>query len=389
MGCRDNFQVIVWCMLVAFCVFPLDVGAQGSQDAEGPAKIGGKSHETGMSDGIVKDENGAYYIIKKGDTLWGLSQRFLKSPWYWPALWAHNSDAPIRNPHDIYPGQRIRLRPRQLPLEISGDSWQEEAGTPAISPLTEGPTNRDNPFPALSKQVAMPPPKQDGKKNHFLCPLINGVGFLRRRLVDPSGSIFKVKDDKEMISKGDEVYVREIERDSLIIGRHYTVYRTLKPLKDDEERTIGIQHIPTGIVEIVSIHPRFAIGKVIQSFRDIAINDLLMPHQPRSPKIPLAKSVEGLRGKIIMSENHGAIMGEHNIAFIDKGEKDGVAPGQQYSIYYQEKARLNPESDMETPLPPVDFGRLIVLRTERSVSTVLIIQSDKAIHPGTRIRSPM
>ena len=37
------------------------------------------------------------YVIKKGDTLWGLSEQFLKDPYYWPAMWSKNSQ--ITNPH--------------------------------------------------------------------------------------------------------------------------------------------------------------------------------------------------------------------------------------------------------------------------------------------------
>src|ERR1039457_1854140 len=46
------------------------------------------------------------YIIKRGDTLWGLSERFIKDPNYWPNMWSKNDQ--ITNPHVIYPGQRVR-----------------------------------------------------------------------------------------------------------------------------------------------------------------------------------------------------------------------------------------------------------------------------------------
>ena len=51
--------------------------------------------------------SGQTYVIKKGDTLWGISRRFLKDPGYWPDLWSNNPF--IGNPHFIYPGQRVAL----------------------------------------------------------------------------------------------------------------------------------------------------------------------------------------------------------------------------------------------------------------------------------------
>src|SRR3982750_4248797 len=48
------------------------------------------------------------YTVKRGDTLWAISGKFLKSPWRWPELWGMNMDL-VRNPPLIYPGQTLYL----------------------------------------------------------------------------------------------------------------------------------------------------------------------------------------------------------------------------------------------------------------------------------------
>jgi len=309
------------------------------------------------SETSVEHEARVYYTIRKGDTLWDLSHRFLDSPWQWPDVWSENSQ--IANPHRIYPGDRIRFFQRK---DVA--RWVDTD---------------------LDKEVVEEKPPL-----YYFYSAIGKIGFIKKEPVAPRGTIFKVKDDKEMISKGDLVYIRPNEDTSFVPGSKFTVYRTLKPLKDRKTNSyIGTQHYLTGIVEITKIEPKFAVARVVQSFRSIEVNDLLIPYVKRSPKIILTESKKELKGKIIVSEEHASIIGDNTVAFIDKGNKDGVKPGQTYTIFYQEKKRLDPETKGDVYLTPVDFGILIVLHAEETTSTVLITSAEKSIYPGADIHLPM
>jgi len=302
-------------------------------------------------------ESGFYYTIQKGDTLWDLSEHFYDSPWVWPDLWQKNQQIP--NPHWIYPGERIRLLSREK---------LERTVEPEAEPET----------------VVQPP-----EPRYYLYPAINSVGFIRKKPVSPSGAIFKVREDKVMISQRDLVYVRPIGKMTFQPGDRFTVFRTLKPLKDeDASALIGVQHYIVGVLEVTDVQPKFAEGRIVQSFRHIELNDSLMPYEALSPKITLAESEKRLEGKIIVSEGHDRILGDHAVVFIDKGRKDGVRVGQSYSVYYQEKERLDPKAKEDIMLPPVDYAKIIILRTEETTATALITKAEKAVHPGATIRTP-
>jgi hypothetical protein len=345
MVCNRKFQMIT-CLsiLTAIIFFPVRMFAQENKE-------------------IVQQETGFYYTVQKGDTLWDISDRFFDSSWLWPDLWSENRQ--ITNPHWIYPGERIRIFYQKGAQSFVGKT--------------------------VSRRQALEKEPQKEALYYYYSP-IDKIGFIKKDPVVPLGVIFKVKDDKELISAGDLVFIRS-KGDippSLTAGSKYSVYRTLKPIIDQKtEALIGTQHYLTGIVEITKIEPRFAVARVIQSYRTMEVGNLLMPYKRRSPKIELTQSKKGLNGQLIISEEHENIIGDNDIAFIDKGSRDDVKPGQQYSIYYQEKQRLDTDTKKDVLLTQIVYGTLLVLHTEQTTSTVLITRSDQSINPGAKICSPI
>ncbi|MCP3951603.1 MAG: LysM peptidoglycan-binding domain-containing protein [Desulfobacterales bacterium] len=319
----------------------------------------------------VEHGAGFYYTVKKGDTLWDLSQRFVDSPWLWPDLWQRNGQ--IANPHRIFPGERIRIYHKD---------WIERMRTQPESVKSE-------PEPMVVAAQAPPQPEPEEIPTATIAySAIDSVGFIREYKTGSFGKIFKVEDDKWLISQGDVVYITP-ESGSLEVGSRYTIFKTLDPLKDKKTKKItGYQHVLLGIVEITAMEKDFAIGQIYRSFEAIRVGNQLMNYIPANPQISLSESVKGLKGRIIAAREGEKLIGDHMQVFLDKGSDDGVARGQRYLVYEERTGKTSAKSKITLHLPSVDYGTLLILHVEKTTATALVTAADKNIAPGDSFRAP-
>lgn len=354
----------------------------------------------------VNSEASVYYTVKKGDTLWDLSQRFNNSAWQWPGMWSDNKQ--LTNPHLIYPGQKLKLffrsdmdRLRQLQAKAEEESMTSEGVDVAEPEESDKVVEPVEPV-ELSDTKASDSDKDSNIKLPFYhYSKIGSIGFMTPKPAVDHGYIFKVKGiERLVISKGDEIFIKETNDKSLIPGAKYFTYRVTgsaevkKKIKMAKKLSVlGIgrktyktvvetQHYITGIVQITSIKSGYAEGKIIQSYRSIHLKDFVIPFVYRSPDVTLTAAVEGMTGAIISSEENEGTFGDGTVAFIDKGSKDGIQPGQMYNVFYPEKKDSAEFFGGQNLFVPVDFGTFIVLLTEESVSTVLVTSAYQGISSG-------
>lgn len=64
---------------------------------------------TGLASAAVKKQHPSDIVItiKKGDTLWDIAEKYLGKPWQWPKIWKYDGNVYIKDPHWIYPGDKL------------------------------------------------------------------------------------------------------------------------------------------------------------------------------------------------------------------------------------------------------------------------------------------
>jgi hypothetical protein len=304
------------------------------------------------------EDSGFFYTIKKGDTLWDLSQKFYNSQWDWPGLWEMNDD--LKNPHWIYPGKKIRIF-------LKGKSELK---------------------PIIVKVKKLKKTKVPVKiKTSFSYSQMDHVGFIKKSAQKSLGSVIKEEEDNLMMSANDVIYIKPSNNGTLIPGRIYQIFTTENTQTKNKDQTFtGIKHLIKAEIKILDHKTSYATALITKGHRAVRKGDMVMEYYKRDPILTVEDNLDPIDAKIICSENNTLMINDYTIAFIDLGE-DQVKPGQVYSILRKNKIKDNTTWPMKKKknllnLDNLESGKLIVLHTEDIASTVMVLSSKYAIYPN-------
>lgn len=348
------------------------------------------------------------YTVKQGDTLWGISGKYLYSPWQWGRLWDANRDQ-IHNPDLIYPDQVLVLR------HVDGEPRLGLEQTDGIPVVKMSPDKEVSGYgiPAIDVnfyRIFMRHPQIVSRKETAAAP---------RLLSGPEGRL--------LYTKGTRVYTKGLKEP----GRHLT-YRINKNITDpDTGKFLGQEVAFSGIVRSLDYtdsvleqrskqagerpkdneyhtrtHPLITPLRtpsiqplvVETAISEIQQGDYLMkmpedtdrfnmmPHEPSRP----------VQAKIVSVFEGTRIAGQFQTITIDKGEADGLDKGTVLSLYKRKKTMQvdlsNNFKSRDTveliSTPAEEVGLAMVYRTSEHLSSAIILENISDISVGDTAANP-
>ncbi|MDB6083322.1 MAG: hypothetical protein JWN43_1203 [Gammaproteobacteria bacterium] len=323
------------------------------------------------------------YVVKRGDTLWGIAKVFLRDPWFWPEIWQVNQQ--IQNPHLIYPGDTLRL--------VYVD------GRPRIT-LQRGMTERGDAARVLPRVRSQP---LDAAVTTIpyeaVAAFMSKPSVLDNDQIKKAPYVFATRESHVVVSDGDTMYARGFLNPAEL-GTHYSVIRVGDPLRDpDDNRIVGYDGIFTGSGHVTrSGDPATLL--MTESARETVPGDKLfaggadvpLDFIPSSPKIKV-------NGRIMAVSDGVTVIGQYQVVVINRGARDGLAPGNVLAVFeagglVRDTANngflggMSRLGAKNVRLPDERTGTFMVFKTFDQMSYGLIMEAKNVIRVADKVENP-
>lgn len=317
------------------------------------------------------------YVVKKGDTLWGISKVFLRDPWFWPEIWQVNPQ--IQNPHLIYPGDTLRL------VFIDG---QPKIVLQRGDSLKVSPRVRSEPF----EQAVTTIPYET------VAAFMSKPSVLDQEQIKHAPYVLATRDLHVVMSEGDTLYARGFNN-SVELGGHYNIVRVGDALRDpDDDRILGYDGIYTGSGHVTrGGDPATLI--MTDSARETVAGDKLFAGGVDVPLdfVPSPPRVQ-TNGRIIAVANGVTVIGQYEVIVVNRGASDGLVPGNVLAIYDSGPVvddtgkkgylALRRWTDSKVQLPSERTGTFMVFKTFDHMSYGLVMEATNMIRVLDKIQNP-
>lgn len=366
----------------------------GPNRSGGPAVVHGNKGSVAIigegsdSVGAARPRIPEIHVVRRGDTLWDLSDNYYGNPWQWPRIWGQNPQ--ITNPHWIYPGDQVRML---APGESGEQSLYTRLGRGGPQSKTlfsgRGGLGRDE----TPKTVTL-----------------RDQGYLGDPQKDTWGEVAGAAEEQMLLAEGNTVYLVLREGASTKPGDELTVFRRVRK----PEEVPGARNPPgeivaiNGTVRVDSYDPktRVARARIVESLDVIERGANVGPVRRRFDVVPPVKNRANVTARVLTGVYPLVYVAANQIVFLDRGSEDGLEPGNRLVVTRRgdvwrdtvsskaarDRVRLDSTKHAEvetTPLPGENekfpeeqVAELRVLSTEKYASVALVTQSRRELVSG-------
>ena len=303
------------------------------------------------------------HVVQKGDTLWSLCSKYYGDPWRWPRLWAVNPM--ITNPHWIFPGDVIRV----------GEGGTGAAALPAAAPA-------EGPRPGL-----MSVNRVGAESGNAI--MLRELGFIEAKDLDQAATIGGSREEKIMLSSGDQAYLRSPPKSPLRPGERYSVFKT-----DTDQAVVDAETGKT-YGYLVRIQGDLVVNQIAEN--DVArgtLVDTVLPIE-RGARVsafvrqfkriePRASEVN-LQARVIATFEPNLLLGHGHFIVLNRGKRDGVQVGNRTFVIRRGdgyRATLEAWEKHDPKSPKEVVGEILVLDVRDNASVAWIARSTKELKVG-------
>ncbi|MBC7751757.1 MAG: LysM peptidoglycan-binding domain-containing protein [Candidatus Saccharibacteria bacterium] len=326
------------------------------------------------------------YIVKKGDTLWDISGKFLKDPWRWKDIWAVNPQ--VKNPHWIYPGDHLILCNIKGRTVIGVDQGDGCVGVERrmSGSVTNLDTVRLQPqIHVDALDVAVPAVSLNSIKSWLIDGTVVDGSTLKKAPYVLAGH-----DRHVLAAAGDAVYVRG---GILVVGDSYGIYRAGDAYVDPETK------------EVLGYEARLiARGTATALDKDVSTMELTesLQQEVRQGDKILTEEVNNYPGIFYPTNSENVAPGRllrvldgidsaaiNSTIAINRGTRENVQVGQVFAIYRRGALVQDRHDGQLVRLPSERAGLAMVFRTFNKLSYAIVLEAKGAIKTGDELRPPV
>jgi hypothetical protein len=318
------------------------------------------------------------YSISRSDTLWDISQVLFADPVFWPKIWSLNS-TDILNPHEIFPGMKIRFFPGTLEappaFEITEAEGVELPPSKKRAPVSPVPPSLPSYLPEIPLMGLPKFQKVDRSSLSRIPPLPLSVEIMSER-PESVGRVVEIEEGLKIADASREIFV---QLNSDVRPGTFTVVR--EPLAKGPGYVIQYQG-EIRILESINDSENVYRARITQLLNPLSVGDrILMGDLPMVDVSPQQRAVEVPLVRIIggFSSPSDTILSSYSFIFLAGGAEEGLRVGDVLNIYQEPSARVKYTKQKKNYK---EIGTVKVIRVQDRVATGYILSSSSEIREG-------